>query len=275
MQTKDVVINYKNSDSIFKVYALGDIHAGTIHCVEGDIKRKVGEIAKARNTYWIGMGDYAEFITPRDKRFDPNQRAIADWCQPDNVAYTQTKWIKDLFNPIRKKCIGLIYGNHEESMRVFNHDNVHQNICDELEVDNLGFSCFVRFFFRRENSSESHLVKGAFTHGRSFAITEGAKMTALIRWMKAMEADMYGYGHVHDYMPKSLSQMSITDSSRGTPKIKSKVSIGATTGSWFRTYTQGIIASYGEQKCYPPTEICCAVFTINPATGLVDVSKSI
>lgn len=146
MQTKDIIIPYKISDSTFKLYALGDIHAGTIHCVEEDIKRKVAEIAKERNAYWIGMGDYAEFITPKDKRFDPSQKAIAEWCKQDNIAHDQTEWIYKLFKPIAKKCVGLLYGNHEESMRIFNHDNVQQNICEDLGVDNLGFSCFLRMY---------------------------------------------------------------------------------------------------------------------------------
>ena len=138
-------------------------------------------------------------------------------------------------------------------------------------MDNLGFSCFLRLFFRRENSNTTHLVKGAFTHGSSGAITEGAKLMALMRWMKQNEADIYGYAHIHDFISKSTSRMIVSPQG----KIKSKVSVGATGGSWFRTYTQGIIASYGESKCYPPTEICCAVFTINPNTGYVDVQRSI
>ena len=274
MNTKDIVIPYTRTNSTFKLYALGDIHAGTIHCVEDDIKRKVNEISREKNAYWIGLGDYCEWITPHDKRWDSSQKAIAPWLEPDNIAYKQTKWIKELFNPIRKKCVGLLYGNHEEAIRIHNSDNVQQNICDELEVDNLGFSCFLRLFFKRANINETHLVKGAFIHGASGAITEGAKLMALMRWMKSMEADIYGYGHVHDYIPKSLSRMTITDRS-GKAKIKSAVSIGVTTGSWFRTYTQGIVASYGERKCYPPTEICCAVFTINPNTGAIDVNKSV
>ena len=86
-----------------------------------------------------------------------------------------------------------------------------------------------------------------------------------------MEADIYGYGHMHDYIPKSLSRMTLT----AQGKIKSSVSIGCTTGSWFRTYTKGVIASYGEQKCYPPTEIGAAMFTLNPNTGFIDVNRSV
>jgi len=272
MEVKDVIINYKISNSTFKIFCLGDIHAGTIHCVEDHIKRKVEEIAHSPNTFWIGMGDYCEFITPKDKRFDPNLKSIAEWVEPDNIAHCQTEWVKKLFTPIKKKCLGLLYGNHENAIRVFNHDNVQKNLCEALDVSNLGYSCFLKLHFNRENSNEKHLIRGAFTHGSSGAITEGAKLMALMRWMKSMEADIYGYAHIHDYIPKSLSRMMATDTGE---KIKSKVSIGATTGSWFRTYTKGIIASYGEQKCYPPTEICAAMFTINPNTGFIDVNRSI
>ncbi len=168
MEVKDIVIPYKNANSTFKLYALGDIHAGTIHCVEDDVKRKVNEIAHSPNTFWIGMGDYCEWITPKDKRFDPNLNSIAEWVEPDNVAHCQTEWLKTLFTPIKKKCLGLIYGNHENSIRIYNHDNVIKNLCDNLEVDNLGLSCFLRLFFRRENSNECHLVKGVFTHGAAY-----------------------------------------------------------------------------------------------------------
>ncbi len=272
MEAKDITIPYKIASSTFRLFCLGDIHAGTIHCVEDHIKHKIEEIAHSPNTFWVGMGDYAEWITPKDKRFDPSLKSIAEWVEPDNIAHCQTEWLVKLFAPIKKKCLGLLYGNHENSIRMYNHDNVQQNLCDALGVINLGFSCFLKLHFERENSNEKHLIKGAFTHGSSNAVTEGYKLTVLMRWMRQNEADIYAYGHVHDYIPKSLSRLTTPDSGE---RIKSKVSIGATTGSWFRTYTKGIIASYGEQKCYPPTEIGAAMFTINPNTGLLDVNRSI
>lgn len=273
MEIKDIIIPFTRSKSTFHLYALGDIHAGTIHCVEHDVKRKVKEIAKDEMALWIGMGDYAEWITPRDKRFDPDQKSIADWVESDNIAHTQEKWLVELFAPIKDKCLGLLYGNHENNIRVFNHNNVHKNICEKLGVTNLGFSCFLRLIFRR-GKTHGHLVTGAFIHGSSCAVTEGAKLMALMRWMKSCQADLYGYAHLHDYIPKSLSRLEVRDSAEG-PKIKGYVAVGATTGAWFKTYTQGIIASYGEQKAYPPTEICCAMYTINPNTGLLDVNKSV
>jgi hypothetical protein len=275
VQVKDIIIPYKTANHEFRLFLIGDIHAGTIHCVEADIRRKVNEIAQSKNTYWIGMGDYAEWITPKDKRFDPNSKSIAEWVEPDNIAHCQTKWLTELFTPIKQKCIGLLFGNHENSIRIYNHDNVQQNLCDALGLDNLGYSCFIRFKFRRENSTEQHLITGAFTHGSSGAITEGAKLMALMRWMKSMDADIYGYAHLHDYLEKSLTRMVVIDRIKGTGRIKSKTSCGVTTGAWFRTYTQGIQASYAETKCYPPVELGCALFKINPNTGEIKTEKSI
>lgn len=274
MQIKDIVIPYKSSNADFKLFCLGDIHAGTVHCVEDEVKAKVAQIAKAKNAYWIGMGDYAEFITPRDKRFDPSQRSIAEWVKTDNIGHCQEEWVYELFKPIKKKCIGLLYGNHENSIRVYNSENVQQNICDRLEVDNLGFSCFIRLFFRRENSNETHIVKGAFTHGSGFAITKGAKLNKLRRFMNDFEAHIYGYAHMHDLIRDEKPYMTTTNQSFEQSKIKAVESVGSVTGSWFRTYTQGVIASYGEQKAYPPTVIGCPVFEINASTGQCDVKRS-
>jgi hypothetical protein len=267
---KNITIPYKISNSSFKLFCLGDIHAGTIHCVEDHVRKKIDEIKNTKNALWIGMGDYAEWITPKDKRFDPNLKSIAEWVEPDNVAHCQTEWLTKLFEPIKNKCVGLLYGNHENSIRVYNHDNVIKNLCDNLGVDNLGYSCFLRLFFKRENSKEVHLVKGAFTHGSSGAITEGAKLMALMRFMKSFDADIYGYAHIHDYIPKSYTRLKVSD----TGRIKNSAAIGCTTGAWFRTYTDGNIASYGEQKVYPPNELGCAMFVLNPNTGINDVQFS-
>ena len=89
--------------------------------------------------------------------------------------------------------------------------------------------------------------------------------------MKSFDADIYGYAHVHDYIPKSFTRLGVNDAGR----ITNKVAMGATTGCWFKTYTQGIQASYGEQKLMPPGELCLAMFTVNPETGLLDVGRSV
>jgi hypothetical protein len=269
MEVIEIVIPYKISQGDFHLYDLSDLHVGTIHCAEEKIRHKVQDIKNDKNAMWIGGGDYGDFITPKDKRWNHGQ--ISDWVKQHDIGESVRNYLVELLDPIKDKCIGLLYGNHEASYSKQNDNDVHQHICKDMGVPNLGYSCFAQLKFQRENSAERHTITGAFTHGTGNAITEGAKVNNLMRFMKAFRADIYGYSHVHDYIPKSLTRLYATDSG----KITNKVSIGATTGCWFRTYTQGPNSSYGEEKVYPPTEMCCAMFIINPTTGFLDVSRSV
>ena len=260
---------YRKAQSTFHLYCLGDIHAGTIHCAESHIKRKVADIKADTNAMWIGMGDYGDFITPKDKRWADGQ--IASWVDSADIGESVRDYLVDLLSPIKHQCIGLLYGNHEVSYSKQNDGKVHQHICKDLGLPNLSYSSFVKMHFERENSTEKHLVTGCFTHGAGNAVTEGWKLNNLVKFMKSFKADIYGYAHVHDYVSKTLTRLDVN--SRG--KISNISSTGVTTGSWFRTYTQGINSSYGEQKVYPPTELCCAMFIINPNTNFIDVVRSV
>lgn len=279
MEVKDIIIPFRFVTPVLKLYCLGDIHSGTIHCVEDDIKAKVDEIKreylkKKCIVRWLGMGDYGECITPTDRRWDPSQKAIAPWLKQDDIAESQRRWLVELFDPIKDICIGLLYGNHEEDIRRFHFTNIQQHICDDLKVDNLGYSSFVRFFFKREKSNETRMMTGVFTHGAGWAITKGAKLNKLRRFMDDFDAQIYGYAHMHDIIIDTKPYMTTTGRAFDHAKIKAIEAVGAVTGSWFRTYTQGIVASYGETRVYPPTVIGCVYFTLNPVTGEVDVHRS-
>jgi len=268
MQVAEYNITFRQADNLFKLYMLGDVHCGTIHCAENLFKHKVIQIANEPNSYWIGMGDYGEYILPRDKRFDPSQKSIAEWVSPDDIAECQRRWLVKTLSPIKDKCIGLLYGNHENNYRIFNYSNVQQHVCDDLDVPNLGYSCFLNMRFKRENSNETHVIKGVFTHGSSSAITDGAKKIILGRFMTNFRGQMYGYGHMHDIL---ASRRSYLEERNGI--IQQVDALGVVTGSWFRTYTQGVIASYGEQKAYPPTVIGSPYFLINATSGTITQSE--
>ena len=267
MEVLEKTIDYKVSDREFRLYPIGDIHAGTKHCVESDLRKTIVEIQNNSHALWIGMGDYGEFISPNDPRWD--SLSIADWLKDnqDNIAEEQTKWLVNILAPIRGKCLGLLEGNHEDSHRRFSKVYVQKNICDRLELQNLGYSCWVRLRFARKNSNEHHVYKCVFSHGSGWAITPGAKMARLQRFMNAFDARIYGHGHMHDIITHTVPYLELSDSNI----IRQKERVGAVTGCWFRTYTQGVASSYGEKKNYPPTSLGCPVFTINPSTDEVKV----
>ena len=266
MEVIEKTIDYTRAESVFTIYPIGDTHLGTKHCTESDLQKKIDEIRDNDNSLWIGMGDYGEFITPSDPRWD--FKVTAEWLtDQDNIAEEQTQHICKLFEPIRDRCIGLLEGNHESNIRRYLHTNVQKNICDRLELPNLGYSAWVKLRFARENSNERHVYKCVFTHGEGWAITPGAKMNRLQRFMNAFDARIYGMGHMHDIITNSVPFLELSESNL----IRQKERVGAVTGCWFKTYTQGIASSYGERKGYPPSSLGCPKFTLDLNRDLVKV----
>ena len=263
MIVKDVIIPYKQSHSRRRLYCFGDIHLGTIFCAESEAKKQVKTIADDEDALWVGMGDYGEYITPDDPRWDPSSKLVAKWIDQDNIAHDIENRVANLFYPIKDKCVGLMYGNHENSYRKHKFGNVHKNIREKLEVDDLGYVCVVKFKFHRDNSAEKHEIIGAFTHGASGAITQQGKINALKRFMSYFpEADFYGYGHTHTIDSTESISLSVLDNNQ----VKDKIRHGVLTGCYFKTYGISEIGSYGESKLYPPTRIGCPSFTLNPVT---------
>jgi len=265
MEVIEKEIPYKHNGAIH-LYTIGDEHIGTQLFAESRLQAKITQIKRDPIAYWIGMGDKAEFISPSDPRWDAG--VIANWVHEDNIAIDQSEYYCDLYTPIIDKCIGLIEGNHEDAIRIHSHIDVQKNICKHLGVPNLGYSCWVRFKFKRRSSKEAHVFDGVFTHGSGWAITKGAKMNKLERFMDAFNARLYAYAHVHDIILETGKAYLDLDA-KGN--IKQRTKVGAMTGCWFKTYSQGVRASYGEKRSYPPTEIGCPMFTIYPDKDILKV----
>jgi len=257
-------IRYKSRTNEFHLYCIGDIHAGTVACAEDLIKAKIKEIANDPFALWVGMGDYGEFITPHDPRWDIG--VIAPWVEQTNVAESQRKWIKKLFEPVTDKCLGLLCGNHETSIRLHNNQDVHLDLCRDLGVENLGFSCFYRLIFNLGN--KAFTVDCHFEHGSGAAQTEGGKTMRLAKAMMAFDADIVAMGHLHDVKINQIPTLRLSEGMT----IKQRVKVGAITGSWFKAYMQGAYPTYAEIKGYSPTNLGCPIFTIQPAHEYLEVS---
>jgi hypothetical protein len=263
MQVKQVTINFGRPDEIH-IYTPGDAHTGTKHFSETEFKKTVKKIKDDPHAYWVDMGDKCEFIAPSDPRWDGG--AVSDWVHADNVALNESDYYISLVESIKDKCLGLIEGNHEITLKKHYHIDVQDYICKKLGVTNLGYSSFIRMNFRRCGKQEYSVV-GYFTHGAGCAITKGAKVNRLERVMDSFAADIYAHGHVHDLIMNTKSYLYLTPEN----KIVQKVKVGAMTGCYFRTYSQDIPASYGEQKNYPPTAIGSPRFTIIPDRQFINV----
>lgn len=254
----------------FRIHTIGDIHAGSINCSENHIQQRVKEIQETPNTYWVGMGDYADCILKDDKRFDI--AGLAPWVKKDNILETQRKWLRDLFEPVKDKCLGLCTGNHEESIHLHYQYDFTRNLCEDLGVPYAGYSAFFALIFDREGSTESHQMIIHAWHGSGAAQSEGARVMRLMRLVNEIgSARVYLMGHLHAISTYHCDRLTYY---RG--RVKSQTIIAACTGSWLKAYQQpqkgeSLNPSYAEQKGYKPSVIGAPVICIRPAIDTITI----
>lgn len=255
---------------MFRIYPIGDIHAGSINCSENHIRQKVQEIKDMPDTYWIGMGDYADCILNNDKRFDI--AGLATWVTKDNILETQRKWLRDLFDPIKDKCLGLLTGNHEESIHLHCQHDFTRNLCDDLGVPYAGYSAFFALTFDRDNTNESHQFIIHAWHGSGGAQTEGSRVMRLMRLVNEIgSARVYLMGHLHAISTYHCDRLTYY---RG--RVKSQTIAAAITGSWLKAYQQPrkgetLTPSYAEMKGYKPSVMGSPIVHIEPQTDKVSI----
>ena len=255
-------IEYKSRKDNFLIYPIGDIHAGSIHCAEQEIQQKVREIKETKNAYWLGMGDYADCILKDDKRFDIG--GLAPWVKADNILRCQSDWIKDLFSPIKGKCLGLITGNHEESIHSKYQEDFTRNLCTDLGVSYGGYACYVLLRFQRTTgeTKTSQTYKIHAWHGAGAAQTEGARLMRLMRLVNDFTAHIYLMGHLHAMTQHTPDRIDCIGE-----RLKSVKLAATITGSWLRAYTyskDSVNPSYAEIKGYKPSRIGCPIIRIHP-----------
>ncbi len=269
METLKVTKKYKTSDPVRRIYFIGDLHLGVKACAESKIRETVRTIKDDDNALWIGMGDYCDFVTPHDPRWDTTQ--IEDWVRKDDIAKSEVDMAIEMLKPIRSKGLCLLLGNHEYKYMTHDNNNVQQWICDGLELYNAGYSCFLNLVFERDKSKEHHQYTGALTHGGSCATTESGKRTALGKWMMQNMGDFYAMGHVHtvdflDRAPLACSQAG---------KIINREIMGVISGCFLKTYNEGVNPTYGEMRTFSPTVLGYSMIELNIVDGSMTFRKKI
>jgi len=272
-------ITYSSKSDVISIYNIADIHRNNAACALNKCRADIQSIADDPYSYWLGGGDYADYIGYQDrKRFDPSTIApgleVKDLGQLGAIS---TQLVKELFEPIKKKSLGLLYGNHEDSYQIHNEQqNLHGWLCTELGGSHLdmGYSALMDVvFIHTPGSGEPKLYwtdpkVGAtrqqfrffIHHGAGGAATPAGKLNRLIKFMDYFIADIYMIGHVHGQTGTRLTQVS---ANKPCSVIKDKDRLGIITGTYLRTYTQNI-TGYGEKRGYRPTKLGAVSVDINP-----------
>lgn len=249
----------------WNLYLLGDIHFGSRACDTEQLKRDVAMIADDPYGWVFMVGDNFEAIAPDDIRYEMD---LHDWSK--DYAKNVVQNLGVILDPIKKKIIGGLTGNHEAKFEKRHYADLSSMLYDRLEVPYLGYSCIfpikVQVPCGRAKKRVGESPSGWETkytldfwghHGMGGGGQPGSKINRLVQVQMGFEADIYFMGHVHDQVSYLGAKIG-TKETGGMREIRKAFVVGAT---YYKTYMEGS-TTYGEQAGYRPARLGCTKLTI-------------
>jgi hypothetical protein len=266
METLEKRIKYASRSDVFSLYFLGDLHVGSASCDEAAIATTVKEIKADPLAYWIGLGDLCEFISRHDFRFRQSQ--LATWLRGDELEYSDDLVAKEIeittakLKPIADKCLGLLYGNHEDKQLTAFDRDVHRELVKGIGVNSLSDEAWIRMVFRRGGKlGNAGTVLDIYCHHGWFAGRKaGAKVNNLHDLFGSWDADIIAVGHGHERL---IAPPFITMRMNQTGQIEERRRYALMTGSYMRSHVVGN-TSYASAKGFRPTDIGAVKLTFAP-----------
>ncbi len=262
--------NVSRSDT-YTIIPVGDVHLGHVACDERLLAATVKRIAEDPTCYWIGMGDYCEYINRSDKRYDPAQ--CADWVRAEprgRIAQVQTERITAALKPIAHKCLALLEGNHEAVIRNKYEWDPYYEIVQSLkrEADlpadqrlGLGFTGWLdlRYYAVSEpRRAAGYRLLVNLHHGFVGGRLAGAKALNMQRRLWTTGCDLCLMGHSHN---TDVFRQSVADLDRAGRKVY-PVRKGAFCGTFLGAPVDTV--PYYEEKGYFPTPVGTIEIQLRP-----------
>jgi len=216
----------KPTSNTIKVYFIGDVHEGAVNSRTDLLQKAIDMIAAEDDAYWIGIGDMIDAINYHDRRF--NVREVSDYYRVsdlDDLPKKQADRLIQLLSPISHKCLGLLTGNHEDTVRQRMGLDIVSYMCGVMGTTFLGKKAYVSIgSLVNENRGRPYfMVDFCVAHGSGGGgKTAGSAINKCVDMMQWDTADVYIIGHLHSMMLKS----GVRNKVRGNSLAKEKVYYG-------------------------------------------------
>jgi len=247
------IVDCKKSES-FEILFIGDVHVGHKNAELKIFKNVVDYVKSHENAFWIGMGDYADAVVPKDeKRFDFDM-IDKRFLTPEE----QYNYIYESFKPIADKCIILLTGNHDDVLREkYYHDWVDE-LAYKLNVPYGGINAYIRLIFNYDNSCRT--INIYVHHGYFTGRTKSGQINRVEDMRNIFEdAKIYAMGHVHELAFTTTQALYLNKNM----KVCENVRYFILTGGFLRGYVENSI-SYIEKRMLKPTRLGSAKILIKP-----------
>ena len=189
--------NTESRKDTITIVPIGDVHIGAAACDEKRLQNVIDRVKNDDSCYWVGMGDYCDFINRSDPRF--SVMSLAPWIKMkelSDLAGAQRNYFLDMIKPIASKCIGLIQGNHETSIHRFYERDIYGEIVTEIKKlgnmpadKQLALEYYGWILLHFETSCDNgktgrrSIIKTNWHHGYVGGKLAGAKALEMQRWL--------------------------------------------------------------------------------------------
>ena len=256
-------IKVKKFGQPITIWFFGDIHRDTKNC---DVERwkwflKRTSDTMDENTYFIGMGDYHDFASTREKKYLANDMHESTTNLFDQIAEKHNRDIAAEMSFMRGRLLGLIEGNH--SWRFENGKTSTEDLAERLDTKDMGWLCHHSMIFKFEDRGEVSLViHNVLCHGKAGGKTFGITINQ-VGDLKTIfpVADIYCMGHDHQRAAHPVSVL-VPVSCTGGFDVKQKRQFLCRSGSFIKAY-QHDSDSYEIFKLYKPSDLGALKMTIN------------
>ncbi len=272
---------FKNDSrsAVYKIVPIGDVHTGAAACDEDRLRRVVKRIQEDPNYWWIGMGDYCDFINMKDPRF--SVETLAPWIGTRDLAHiaqAQSNRFLDIMKPIANKCLAMVKGNHEESIQHHYENDVYTTIVDRIKEyggfkqdDQMGVGYYGWLMLNFERQKQKCMIDINLHHGYVGGKLAGAKALEMQRWLWSHEADIVIFGHSHN----TAVQVEQVEGVTRTGELVLRKRYGCYSGTFLRSMNEGSPSTYSEIKGYLPMPTSGVEIWITPGKDSRDVIRII
>mgnify|MGYP000898299958 CR=1 FL=1 len=262
------------------LYPLGDVHFGSANCDVGLFLDTIQAIKDDPDARWIGVGDYCEWITVKDKRWHAGG-IDTRYVTLENVGRLGDHYVGLMgrfFAPIIDKCWGFGDGNHESKFCDENGTDLCTRILKEAGAPGevvgddwdsplySGWAALTRVCFEDANRHRS-AVRIYSSHGWQGGRMDGAKVNQMQRLLAWIDADIYLHGHSHSRFIVPVDRLR---TNHDFTAVKADRTYVAHTGSFLKTYQKDAV-SYAERAGYPPTSLGTVRFHLTPTMKGVEI----
>lgn len=258
--THQAEIKLKNNNDQLIIWFFGDVHRDATCDVER--WKKFIDRSGKEDAYYIGMGDYHDFMSTSEKKKVEAMGLHETTMQTfDDMVEKQNRDFCGEIKHMRGRLLGLIEGNHH--WQSGNGKSSTEDLADRMDTQYLGWLCHLSLRVRFQSRNDSLTLHFVLCHGKAGGKTYGITLNQVADLKMIFPvADVYCMGHDHQRVADCISVLVPMCNNKGQVKIKQKEQLLCRSGSFKKSYEPGK-AGYEAQKLLKPANLGALKVMIN------------